>query len=74
MALIPNDPQHKMQIEAGTVGRKRGHKFEATLSSAINAMNNKHFCSTNKYVLTFSSEIQPHYYCNTLRMIPDWKY
>lgn len=43
MALIPNDPQHKMQIEAGTVGRKRGHKFEATLSSAINAMNNKHF-------------------------------
>lgn len=43
MALTPTDDKHKMQIEAGTVGRKRGHKFEATLSKAINIMPDKHF-------------------------------
>lgn len=33
MALIPDNEK---QIEAGTVGRKRGHKFESLLTDAIN--------------------------------------
>lgn len=43
MALTPRDLRHEKQIEAGTVGRKRGHRFESTLSSAINSMTSKHF-------------------------------
>lgn len=43
MALTPRDKRHEKQIEAGTAGRRRGHKFEATLSSAINSMDSKHF-------------------------------
>lgn len=43
MALIPKDQKHELQIEAGTVGRKRGHKFESTLSTAINTMASKMF-------------------------------
>jgi len=49
MALIPRDQKHEKQIEAGTVGRKRGHKFEATLSSSINSMCSKHFVPAINY-------------------------
>ena len=49
MPLAPRDQQHEMQIEAGAAGRKRGHSFEAKLSSAINSMDSKHFVpSVNK--------------------------
>jgi len=43
MALTPRDQRHEKQIEAGTAGRRRGHKFESTLSSAINSMESKRF-------------------------------
>lgn len=43
MALTPRDHKHEKQIKAGTVGRKRGHRFESLLSSAINTMASKHF-------------------------------
>lgn len=43
MALKPKDQRHKEQIKAGTVGRRRGHKFESMLAMAINSMESKHF-------------------------------
>lgn len=43
MALTPKNKQHELQIEAGIVGRKRGHKFEATLASVINGLEKKTF-------------------------------
>lgn len=36
MALHATDAIHQQQIDAGTIGRKRGHKFEAVLAQAIN--------------------------------------
>jgi hypothetical protein len=36
MALNPVDETHAFQIEAGTVGRKKGHAFERQLAEAIN--------------------------------------
>ena len=38
MALQPNDAQHALQILAGTIGRKRGHEFEAELAQQINLL------------------------------------
>jgi hypothetical protein len=35
MALVPTDPQHEEQIEAGIRGRNRGHSFEKALSEDI---------------------------------------
>lgn len=43
MALTPLNEKHKSQIEAGTKGRKKGHKFEAQLSDAINTLSLKCF-------------------------------
>ena len=42
MALKARNSAHKQQIEAGTKGRKRGHKFEELLTKAINE------CDINK--------------------------
>lgn len=39
MALVPINDIHKQQIEAGIAGRKKGHRFEAVLASAINDLN-----------------------------------
>lgn len=36
MALSPLDPAHALQIQAGTLGRKAGHKFEELLTQRIN--------------------------------------
>lgn len=36
MALIPENEKHKQQIHAGTIGRKKGHKFEDILAKEIN--------------------------------------
>ena len=36
MALTPNDTKHALQIQAGIIGRKTGHKFEVTLAANIN--------------------------------------
>lgn len=36
MALKARDAIHQEQIKAGTLGRKRGHKFESLLAEAIN--------------------------------------
>jgi len=36
MALTPNDTKHALQIQAGIIGRKTGHKFEVTLATNIN--------------------------------------
>ncbi|MBZ0201055.1 MAG: hypothetical protein K8H86_14380 [Ignavibacteriaceae bacterium] len=36
MALTPNDTKHALQIQAGIVGRKAGHKYEVVLASKIN--------------------------------------
>jgi len=41
MALKPNDYQHAMQIQAGTIGRNSGHKFEIDLTKKINDLNQK---------------------------------
>ncbi len=38
MALTPIDPQHALQIEAGIGGRRAGHKFEDTISDAVNSL------------------------------------
>ena len=47
MALTPTSSAHELQIEAGTIGRKKGHKFESTLSEAINRLEKKTFCPNN---------------------------
>ena len=36
MSLKARNSAHRQQIEAGTNGRKRGHKFEELLTKAIN--------------------------------------
>lgn len=36
MALIPENEAHGLQIEAGTIGRKKGHAFEKQLTDMIN--------------------------------------
>ena len=36
MSLIAKDEKHQAQINAGTLGRNKGHKFENLLSCAIN--------------------------------------
>jgi hypothetical protein len=38
MALNPLNAQHQLQIDAGIIGRKKGHKFEEILSNAINKL------------------------------------
>lgn len=38
MALTPIDETHALQIQAGTVGRNAGHKFENALANAINTL------------------------------------
>lgn len=59
MALIARDERHQQQIIAGIAGRKRGHKFEETLTDYINSLefasigptvspiNNKHIYQGN---------------------------
>lgn len=46
MTLLPVDKKHKKQIEAGVTGRKKGHKFEYTLSLALNHLESKYFYPT----------------------------
>ncbi len=41
MALTPINETHKKQIEAGTKGRKKGHKFESILTGEINKLNDE---------------------------------
>lgn len=41
MALIPKDPQHALQILAGTNGRIGGHEFEFELAKLINNNSQK---------------------------------
>lgn len=41
MALKPDNEKHATQIEAGTIGRQKGHKFEADLTQHINNLNPK---------------------------------
>lgn len=36
MALNPENEQHALQIQAGTIGRKAGHAFEDTITKEIN--------------------------------------
>lgn len=38
MALEPRDSQHALQIQAGTIGRKKGHSFEIELADTINSI------------------------------------
>lgn len=38
MALDPIDEAHALQIQAGALGRKRGHIFEDTITEKINAL------------------------------------
>lgn len=47
MAQNPISKAHSKQIEAGTVGRKKGHRFEALLSAEINKLNGTVFTPTN---------------------------
>ena len=37
MALNPVDERHALQIQAGTLGRHAGHRFEDTITAEINA-------------------------------------
>lgn len=39
MAQDPLSDAHGKQIQAGIVGRQKGHKFEATLATEINKLN-----------------------------------
>ena len=39
MALTPIDEIHALQIQAGTLGRKAGHEFEATITRRINQLD-----------------------------------
>jgi hypothetical protein len=39
MALTPESERHLLQIQAGTLGRKKGHDFEDIVSSEINNLN-----------------------------------
>lgn len=39
MTLRPNNRRHRLQIEAGTTGRNRGHKFEGILAHEINCLD-----------------------------------
>lgn len=39
MALLPDNEQHAKQIEAGTTGRNRGHKFEKLLTDDLNSLD-----------------------------------
>lgn len=39
MALKPRDKVHEAQIEAGTVGRRRGHRFERELAEKLRGLN-----------------------------------
>ena len=38
MALKPIDDIHALQIQAGTLGRKAGHKFEDEIAEKINSL------------------------------------
>ena len=49
MALNATSPEHQMQIIAGTEGRKKGHKFEKTLTEHINELDNKLFDFLSKF-------------------------
>jgi hypothetical protein len=39
MPLKPTDERHRFQIEAGTVGRRKGHAFEKQLAETINTFD-----------------------------------
>ena len=52
MALNPLNAQHQLQIDAGTIGRKKGHKFEETLSKEINKL---HFSSIGPTDINYST-------------------
>lgn len=47
MAQKATSKAHSKQIEAGTVGRNKGHKFEALLAAEINKLNGTIFTPTN---------------------------
>ena len=46
MSLTPKNAIHEKQIKAGISGRKKGHKFEAILTDAINNLQDKVFYPT----------------------------
>lgn len=54
MALKPKNARHKQQIEAGTEGRKHGHKFEEWLTAQINALDleSLHLAGRNSHMVT----------------------
>ena len=47
MAQIPTSKAHGKQIEAGTTGRNKGHRFESLLAAEINKLNGTVFSPTN---------------------------
>lgn len=51
MALEPIDEVHALQIQAGTLGRKAGHKFEDSITQRINDM---------KYPVTVPAAMRGH--------------
>lgn len=51
MALTPNDEIHALQIQAGTLGRKAGHKFEDQITQMINGID---------YPISFDGLIEHH--------------
>jgi hypothetical protein len=54
MALAPLDEIHALQIQAGALGRKAGHTFEATITQAINqfAFPASVACDPDRHVFT----------------------
>ena len=44
MTLEPTDENHALQIQAGTLGRKTGHKFEDEIAERINALSYPYKC------------------------------
>ncbi len=42
MPLTPQDERHRLQIEAGTKGRQKGHTFERELTAALNELDCEH--------------------------------
>ncbi|MGI8543926.1 MAG: hypothetical protein ACR2MD_10680 [Aridibacter sp.] len=73
MALKPTDEKHAIQIQAGTLGRKTGHKFEDTLTANLNSIPtpyiNKSFPEKYEHLFVYKPEISLlRYICSRLNI------
>lgn len=69
MSLKPVDERHALQIQAGALGRKKGHDFEDNLTSKLNSLpmpcEIKEFPEPDKHLFTDEPEKSVlHYICS----------